>query len=108
VSESWEIQPEEVETKRNAGEPLVLLDVREPNEWAFNRIEGAVHIPMLQLPGRANELDPEKEIVVYCHSGNRSATAVHFLRQMGYGKARNLAGGIEAWATRIDPKVPRY
>jgi adenylyltransferase/sulfurtransferase len=104
----WEIQPEELQQLRAKGEAMLLLDCREANEWQFNRIEGAVHIPLMQIPARAGELDPAKDIVVYCHSGNRSLNAVAFLRQMGYERARSLAGGIDAWSSRIDPNVPRY
>src|SRR3990172_4657621 len=108
MATEWEILPDELAAKRKAGEPLVLVDCREANEWKFNRIEGAVNIPLMQIAQRANELDASREIVVYCHSGNRSATAVHFLRQMGFSRVRNLLGGIDAWSIRIDPKVPRY
>jgi len=60
------------------------------------------------LPRRVHELDPSKEMVVHCRSGARSARAVGFLQHAGFTKAKNLAGGILAWADRIDPKVPKY
>jgi adenylyltransferase/sulfurtransferase len=65
-------------------------------------------IPLGELPRRVSELDPAKEMVVHCRSGQRSARAVAFLRQAGFAKVSNLAGGILAWADRIDPKVPKY
>ncbi len=99
----------ELQAKRESGEPLVLVDVREPQEWQFNRIEGAIHIPLGTLPYRASELDPAARTVVYCHHGMRSAQAAAFLRQrMGFSDVHNLEGGIEAWSQRVDPEVPRY
>lgn len=90
------------------GEPVVLLDVREPNEWDICHFDGATLIPMAQIPSKVQELNTADEIVAYCHTGARSAQAVHFLRQLGFRKARNLAGGIDLWAARVDPTMPRY
>jgi len=98
---------EELAARRRAGDEPLLLDVREPHELLICSI-GGLHIPMNQLPARRGELDPARELVVYCHTGVRSARAVAFLRQNGFGQARNLAGGILAWADRIDPRMPRY
>ena len=88
--------------------PPFLLDVRSPQEWAICRLPGAVLIPVDQLETRLDEVEREREIVVYCHSGMRSAMAAKLLRDQGYDRVRNLAGGIDAWAERIDPKMPRY
>jgi adenylyltransferase/sulfurtransferase len=88
--------------------PPFLLDVRSPQEWAICRLPGAVLIPVEQLETRLDEVEREREIVVYCHSGMRSAMAAKLLRGQGYDRVRNLAGGIDAWAERIDPKMPRY
>ena len=85
-----------------------LLDVREPFEFEVARIEGANLIPLGELPGRVGELDREKEILVLCHSGMRSAQAAEFLQQAGFARVANVAGGIDAWSTEIDPDVPRY
>jgi adenylyltransferase/sulfurtransferase len=101
------ISPEELKSRLDAGEKVFLLDVREPGEHAICNL-GGVLIPRGELPNRLGELDPAAEIVVYCKTGNRSAQAVDFLRQCGFGKLRNLAGGIDAWAERIDPSMPRY
>jgi adenylyltransferase/sulfurtransferase len=108
ADETPEISVEELKRRRDAGEALLLLDVREPQEYEIARIDGAVLIPLGQLPERLAELEGAEEIVVQCHSGMRSARAVQFLRQNGIGNAVNLAGGIEAWSERIDPSVPRY
>ena len=86
----------------------MFLDVREPAEHAVARIEGATLIPMREIPGRAGELDPEGEIVVFCHHGSRSAMVVDWLRRNGFSRAINLAGGIDAWSCEVDPSVPRY
>jgi len=86
----------------------VLLDVRTPREQQVACIEGSILIPLNELPGRLDELDPEVELVVHCHHGPRSTQAVMFLRGNGFDKARNLVGGIDAWSERVDPDVPRY
>jgi adenylyltransferase/sulfurtransferase len=102
-----EMTVEELKQKLDAKEDIYVLDVREPNEYSFCNIGGHL-IPLGQLPARFNELDPDKHIVVHCRSGMRSADATHFLRQQGFEKVQNLAGGILAWADRIDPNMPKY
>ena len=103
-----DLAAQEVKEKLDRGEKIVLLDVREPWEFNFNRIDGGIHIPLADLPQRFNELDPETEIVSYCHMGVRSLKAALFLKQQGFTKVWNLAGGIDAWSQQVDPKVPRY
>ncbi len=105
---SFEINVHELHAKRNAGEDFVLLDVREAEEVALVQLPHSVHIPMGDIPSRLPELDPEAETVVYCHHGVRSLRVVHFLRQHGFARAVNLAGGIEAWASEVDPRMVRY
>jgi sulfur-carrier protein adenylyltransferase/sulfurtransferase len=102
-----EITVEELKQRLDAKEDIFVLDVREPNEYSLCNIGGHL-IPLGQLPARVNELDPDQHIVVHCRSGKRSADATHFLRQQGFEKVQNLAGGILAWADRIDPKMPKY
>jgi molybdopterin/thiamine biosynthesis adenylyltransferase/rhodanese-related sulfurtransferase len=102
-----EIQPVELKTKLDAGEGIFILDVREPHEYQICNLGGNL-IPLGDLPTRMNELDSSREIVVHCRSGVRSAKAVTLLRQAGFGKVRNLAGGILAWADKIDPSMPKY
>ncbi|MEM1182419.1 MAG: molybdopterin-synthase adenylyltransferase MoeB [Acidobacteriota bacterium] len=87
---------------------LVLLDVREEQEYELCRIDGSVLIPMRELPGKLAELDSAALTVVHCHHGPRSSHAVHYLRSQGFDRATNLAGGIDAWSLHIDPAVPRY
>ena len=103
-----QLTPAQVKQLLDEGKPIVLLDVREPQEVALVRIAGAVHIPMGEIPGRLHELDPEADIVVYCHHGMRSASAAEWLRARGLARVRNLAGGIDRWSTEVDARVPRY
>lgn len=100
----------EVKAKLDRGERVRLLDVREPHELAICRLDGAEHIPMMQLflGLRKPEASPDDEIVVFCHLGVRSLEAAAFLRSRGFPRARSLAGGIDAWALEIDPTLVRY
>ncbi len=102
-----EMQVEELKQRLDKGDDLFILDVREPHEYQICNLNGYL-IPLGDLPKRVNELDSSREIVAHCRSGARSAKAVDFLRQAGFKKVHNLAGGILAWADRIDPKVPKY
>jgi sulfur-carrier protein adenylyltransferase/sulfurtransferase len=102
-----EIQVEELKRRLDAGDNLFVLDVREPHEYQICNIGGYL-IPLGDLPKRVSELDSSREIVAHCRSGVRSAKAVGFLQQAGFKKVHNLAGGILAWADRVDPKMPKY
>jgi len=102
-----DIQVEELKRRLDKGDDLFILDVREPHEYQICNIGGYL-IPLGDLPRRVGELDSSKEIVAQCRSGARSAKAVNFLREAGFKKVHNLAGGILAWADRVDPKMPKY
>src|SRR5271156_5900212 len=102
-----EIQVEELKRRLDAKEDVFVLDVREPHEYQICNLGGHL-IPLNDLPRRVNELDSSREIVVHCKMGGRSAKAVAFLQQAGFTKIHNLAGGINAWAERVDPTVPKY
>ena len=93
---------------RDAGRDHVLLDVREPFEIELAQLAGSLNIPMAEVPARLDEVPRDREIVVMCHSGQRSGRVARFLEQNGYAKAVNLAGGIDAWSREIDPAVPLY
>jgi adenylyltransferase/sulfurtransferase len=97
----------ELKAKMDRKEKFVLLDVREPREYAKAKIEGSTLIPLGFLASRLGELDKSAKLVVHCKVGGRSASAVHLLREKGYD-AVNLEGGIDAWSKSIDPSVPRY
>lgn len=109
LGQGWEITPKDLQTRLSDGSNhLVLLDVREPVEWEIVHLPNAKLIPLGKVPERINELDTADEIVVYCKVGGRSASALQFLRQSGFRKAKHLRGGIDAWARQIDPEMPRY
>lgn len=91
-----------------AGEKPVLLDVREPWEFDICHIEGSQLMPMASVPARVAELDAGAEMVVVCHHGGRSAQVGMFLERQGFTNVINLAGGVAAWATQVDPAMPRY
>ena len=86
----------------------VLLDVRETWEFALCSLPGAQHIPMHLIPLRLAELSPDDEIVAICHHGGRSMQVAMFLERQGYSTLHNLMGGVDAWATEVDPNLPRY
>lgn len=102
-----EITPAEYLARREQGNALTLLDVREDWERAIASVEPVVHIPMGQVEARLGELDQNTEIVVLCRSGRRSLEVAKFLNNSGF-KAINLAGGILAWSRDIDPSIPTY
>ena len=103
-----EISVAELKRRRDAGDTLTLLDVREQDELATASIAGAKTIPMGEIPARAAEIPRDVPLVVMCHHGGRSARVVQFLEANGYTNAVNLDGGIDAWSVEIDPSVPRY
>ncbi|HEY5545581.1 MAG TPA: molybdopterin-synthase adenylyltransferase MoeB [Gemmatimonadaceae bacterium] len=103
-----EIEPTTLSSRLASGELLDIVDVREPHEWAIARIAGARLIPLASLESRLSELSPEREIVVHCKMGGRSAQAVRRLRAAGFKRVWNLAGGIQRWSLEVDPKVPTY
>jgi molybdopterin/thiamine biosynthesis adenylyltransferase/rhodanese-related sulfurtransferase/molybdopterin converting factor small subunit len=104
-----EISAEELEREmKEKGSELVLIDVREPHEWEIAHIEGARLIPLGQLPEHLGELDGHAEIVTHCHHGARSMKALALLKGAGFSKVRSLAGGIDAWADRVEVGMARY
>lgn len=106
-----EVTPREVRTRMNAGEPLRLIDVREPFEHAITRIEGAELIPMRSVPARLQNLASEAReatLILICHHGVRSLDVAYWLREQGVTACQSMAGGIERWSLDVDPSVPRY
>jgi adenylyltransferase/sulfurtransferase len=103
-----EVTVRELKGMRDAREDFVLVDVREPHEVAICSFPESVKIPLGTLPQNINRLSTADEIVVHCKMGGRSAKAVKFLRDAGFRKVRNLAGGIDRWAQEIEPGMPRY
>jgi len=103
-----EITARELKRRLDGGEPIDLVDVREPHEWAICRIEGARLVPLGSLAGRLHEFDSSRTYVLHCKSGARSAKAVGLLRQAGFRRLLNLRGGVLAWAREVDPSMPTY
>lgn len=103
-----DITAEQLKKRIDAGENLFVLDVRNPNEFAICRIPGTVPLPLPELPARVAEVPKDREVIVHCKSGMRSAKAIEFLKSQGYTKLVNLTGGILAWAEKVDPGMPRY
>lgn len=103
-----EIAPRELAKQLAAGGDLLVVDVREPFEWEICRLEGAIHLPLRELPGRMGELDRRSEIVTVCHHGQRSLRAREILRGAGFNQVRSLKGGVDAWAVEVEPGMERY
>jgi len=97
----------ELKQRLDAGENLMILDVREPFEYQIANIGGTL-IPQNEVPRRMAEIDRNREIVVQCRSGGRSQRIAEFLAAQGYPSVKNLSGGILAWADQIDPKITKY
>lgn len=111
----WEITPRELaaQLSRGLSAGTILLDCRRDEEFAFNRLPGAVQIEMNQTERRADELESEQgtrdhPVIVYCHHGRRSLQVTATLRALGFSNVKSLAGGIDAWSLGIDSAVPRY
>lgn len=103
----------DVSTRMAQGEELCLLDVREEFEREICTIKPMgktqeLHISMRQIDARLKEIPQQMPVVVYCHTGRRSATVTQFLRQQGYDKVFNLRGGVDAWADEVEPQMARY
>ncbi len=102
---STDITPKELAAKIASGEEIVLIDVREPYEWSAGHLENARHIPMQQIPHHVAELPRDRELVMICRSGSRSANVQQFLMSQGFTSVKNLAGGMQAWRRDVDPKI---
>jgi sulfur-carrier protein adenylyltransferase/sulfurtransferase len=104
-----EISATDLKRRLDAGDNIQLIDVRQPEEWAFAKIEGSRLMPLGEIMSRMGEIDENRETVLYCKMGARSARAVDALQRSGFkGNLKNLKGGITAWSNDVDPKVPKY
>ena len=108
VGGEWDIEAGQLAEQLQQGQPIRLLDVREPHELEISHLEGADLIPLGQLAARLSELDSAEEMVVFCKAGTRSARALELLASAGFRKVKNLKGGINAWALEVDPSLPVY
>ena len=104
-----EITPSELKKRLDNGDDIQIVDVRENNEVAISRLPNSIHIPLAQVLVRMNEIDPNRETVVHCKMGGRSARAIDALQRSGFtGKLLNLKGGIIGWSNEVDPTVAKY
>jgi sulfur-carrier protein adenylyltransferase/sulfurtransferase len=103
-----ELDPQQLKRRLDAGEPLRLLDVREPWECAIAQLPGSLNIPLGEIPARWRELDADSQIIVLCKAGSRSRRAAQFLLAQGLQRVANLSGGIDAWTRDVDPSLPSY
>jgi rhodanese-related sulfurtransferase len=103
-----ELTPASLASKLGRRDDFDLIDVREPHEYQIARIDGARLIPLAQLPDAIGTLSLEREIIVHCKTGRRSAQAVRTLQEAGFRHVWNLAGGIARWSADVDPSVPTY
>lgn len=103
-----EMSAPELKARRDRGEKLQVVDVREDWELQLASIPGVVHVPMNQIPARLSELSREMPTVVLCHAGARSLRVAHFLENQGFTGVVNLTGGIAAWSQLVDATVPQY
>jgi len=104
-----EITATELKQRIDNGEDIQIIDVREAHEVAIAKIPNTIHIPLGQVLNRMSEIDPNKETVVHCKMGGRSANAILGLKRSGFtGNLINLKGGISAWSNEVDPSVPKY
>lgn len=102
------VSPTELDERLKQGEQVLIIDVREPEEYSVAHISGARLLPLSRFPDWAETLNPDDEIVFMCHHGIRSAQVCAFLARQGFGRLYNLAGGIDRWSHEVDSSVPRY
>lgn len=103
-----ELSPIEFVRDAQGNPKTLLVDVREAWELDIAALPGALHIPMAEVPGRVQELDRSRDIVVMCRSGGRSLSVARFLEAQGYASVANLTGGVLAWARDVDPTLATY
>ena len=103
-----EISVYKVKEKLENKEDFLLLDVRTKSEYQRVSLNKAYHIPLSNKKKRASELDPDQEIILYCHHGGRSQHAVEYLLTQGFKNVKNMSGGIDLWALKVDTSLGRY
>lgn len=110
LNEAWEVAPRDVAAALKEDDHAVLIDCREPEECAIASVEGAMTIPMGEIPARLPELleHADDRVFVMCHHGRRSLQVTAFLREQGFEDVRSVAGGIDLWSRAVDESIPRY
>ncbi len=102
-----EVLPQELKKELDAKKKILIVDVRQPEEFNFVHLDGSMNIPLPEFQNRINEISKSEEIVTVCHHGNRSMQAAVALHSLGY-KARSLKGGLDVWARQVDTKMKKY
>src|SRR5581483_5809129 len=102
------ITPTELKARLDAGDNILIVDVRDPHEWEISDIQGSLHIPKSQIIARMDEIPRDREVVLQCKTGARSRDALLMLQDKGFTNLVNLKGGINAWAREVDPSLPTY
>jgi len=110
ADETTQITPTELKGRLQAGDDILVIDVREPHELEISLLKETLHIPMGDLPAKLDELEPykEKSLVILCRAGHRSDRCAEFLRDEGFKHVLNLTGGINAWSDEVDPSLSKY
>jgi rhodanese-related sulfurtransferase len=108
MPDPFEIDPVTLSNRLEDSDSPVILDVREPWEIEIGAVDGALSIPLGELPRRVGEVPHDRQVAVMCHHGGRSAQATAWLRNQGFEHAVNVTGGIDAWSRLVDPTVSRY
>lgn len=108
VNQADEVTPQELHQVFETGRTVLVLDVREPDEWMAGHMIRAQSAPLSRFDQASQGLRPEQEIYLYCHSGKRSMTALQMLKQRGFTHVKSLSGGIQAWKAQVDPALNRY
>ncbi|MGH7502507.1 MAG: rhodanese-like domain-containing protein [Longimicrobiales bacterium] len=110
IDDGIEITAADLKRRLDQGDPVTLIDVREPWEWDLANLEshGARLMPLMTIPERLNEFDASRAYVLYCRSGSRSMRALQFMHAHGFQNVRNLQGGLHAWSNEVDPTFPQY
>ncbi len=104
-----EISAADAKQAMDNDDTIQLIDVRQPDEFAFAKIEGSKLIPLGDIIKRMDELDPSREAIIHCKMGGRSAKAIEMLKQAGYtGSLKNMKGGITSWSNEVDKTIPKY
>ena len=103
-----EATPRDIKVRLDAGEDLTLIDVREPDELMIAAIEGAEERPMSQARDWIDQLPQDRELIIFCHHGGRSANVAMALVQRGHTNVTNMTGGIDAWSDQVDPTISKY
>ncbi len=103
-----QVHPQTLKERLDAGEALVIVDVRETWEYSLAHIPGSINFPLGELADCVMELDAEDEIIVCCHHGARSYEGAQILIESGFPRVANLIGGIDLWSCVVDPSIPRY